>query len=85
MPRGLRDLSSPTRGWTQAMAVKAPSPNHWNAKGFPSLFLFYTHFCDYGERKDTYIISLSVTRRSEAAGGKGSDFCPLLASPKEWL
>ena len=28
-------LSSPTRGWTQAMAVKAPNPNHWTTREFP--------------------------------------------------
>ena len=26
----LRNLSSPTRDWTWAMAVKMPSPNHWH-------------------------------------------------------
>lgn len=29
------DLSSLTRNRTQALAVKAPSPNHWTAKDFP--------------------------------------------------
>lgn len=29
------DLSSLTRNRTQALAVKAPSPNHWPAKDFP--------------------------------------------------
>ena len=32
---GLRDLSSSTRDWTWAPAVKAPSPNHWTAREFP--------------------------------------------------
>ena len=35
MPNGLQDLSSPTRDWTQAPAVKAPSPNPWAAREFP--------------------------------------------------
>ena len=30
-----RDLSSVTRGWTWALAVKAPSPDHWTAREFP--------------------------------------------------
>ena len=30
-----RDLSSATRGWTWALAVKAPSPDHWTARKFP--------------------------------------------------
>ena len=34
MPRGLWDLSSPTRDRTQAPAVKAPSPNHWTTREF---------------------------------------------------
>ena len=37
-PRGLRDLSSPIRDRTWAMAVKAQSPNHWTAREFPILF-----------------------------------------------
>ena len=42
--RGLRDLSSPTRDQTRARAVKAPSPNHWTARGFPILnFLSAAH------------------------------------------
>ena len=40
MPRGLRDLSSLTRGWTQAVAVEALSPNHWIAREFPKFFFF---------------------------------------------
>ena len=31
----LWDLSSPTRDWTWATALKAPSPNHWTAGEFP--------------------------------------------------
>ena len=38
---GLQDLSSPTSDWTQAPAVKAPSPNHWPAREFP-----YPYFMD---------------------------------------
>ena len=37
MPRGLRDLSSPTRDWTQAIAVKVLSPNHQTSKELPFL------------------------------------------------
>ena len=33
----LWDLSSPTRDWTQATAVKVLSPNHWIARGFLDL------------------------------------------------
>ena len=33
--RGLQDLSSLTRDRTQAMAVKAPSPNYWTVREFP--------------------------------------------------
>ena len=32
MACGLWGLSSPTKDWTLAMAVKAPSPSHWTAK-----------------------------------------------------
>ena len=39
--RGLRDLSSPTRDWTWAPAVKAPSPNHWTARDFPPCLFFF--------------------------------------------
>ena len=32
----LQDFSSHTRDRTQALSVKAPSPNHWSARKFPS-------------------------------------------------
>ena len=35
------DLSSLTRDWTQAMAVKVWSPNHWTAREFPQLLQYY--------------------------------------------
>ena len=34
-PQGLWDLSSPARERTLALAVKAPSPNHWTTREFP--------------------------------------------------
>ena len=34
-PRGLWDLSSATRDWTWATAVKAPNPNHWTTRELP--------------------------------------------------
>lgn len=30
-----------TRDWTQATAVKAPSPHHWTARKFPSSNVYY--------------------------------------------
>ena len=45
-PRRLQDLSSRTRNWTRATAVKASSPNHWTAREFPRirfLFRFFKH------------------------------------------
>ena len=41
-PRGLGDLSSLTRDQTRAMAVKAPSPNHWTTR--ESVFFFFNLF-----------------------------------------
>ena len=38
---GLWDLSSLTRDWTWAPAVRAPSPNHWTAKKFPRLIISF--------------------------------------------
>lgn len=35
-----RDLSSPTRYWTWAPAVKAQSPNQWTAREFPWQIIF---------------------------------------------
>ena len=34
MPRSLRDLSSPTRDWTQGHGSES-GPNHWTAREFP--------------------------------------------------
>ena len=36
---GFQDASSPTRDWTRASEVKAPSPNHWTAREFPLFIL----------------------------------------------
>ena len=36
MPYNLQNLSSLTRDWAQAPAVKAKSPNHWTTRVFPS-------------------------------------------------
>lgn len=38
-PHGLQDLSFPSRDQTQALAVKALSPNHWATKEFPIYFV----------------------------------------------
>ena len=40
MPHGLWDLSSPTRDWTRATAVKVMSPSHWSAREFPTSYGF---------------------------------------------
>ena len=37
----LQDLNSPTKGWTQAISVKALTPNHWTAREFPQP-IFYS-------------------------------------------
>ena len=39
MPNSLQDLSSPTRDWTWALAVKTLSPNHGAAREFPYIDL----------------------------------------------
>ena len=39
-PRGLWDLSSQTRDWTRATAVKAQNPNHEATMEFPILYEF---------------------------------------------
>ena len=44
-PHSLWDLSSPTRDWTWATAVKAPSPNHWTAGEFPRGFFYSRIWC----------------------------------------
>ena len=41
MPHGLQDLSSPTRDATQAIVVKAWSPNHWTTRELPRRFTFH--------------------------------------------
>ena len=38
----LQDLSSLTRDWTPAPAMKAPSPNHWTSREFPEFHLFWS-------------------------------------------
>ena len=45
LPHSLWDLSSPTRHWTLAHAVKVQSPDHWNAmETFHITLLKTTHF-----------------------------------------
>ena len=41
VPCSLRDLSSLTRDWTQAVAVKTLSPNHWTTRELPFSLIFY--------------------------------------------
>ena len=38
-PRGMQNLSSPTRDLTGAPAVRAWSPNHWTAREFPAVVI----------------------------------------------
>ena len=38
---GFQDLSSPTKDWTRATAVKAQSPNHWTIGEFPVWAFLY--------------------------------------------
>ena len=45
-PHSLWDLSSPTRCWTWATVVKAPSPNHWTDRELPICRLFYDGHSD---------------------------------------
>ena len=54
-PWGLQDLSSPTRNWTQAMAVKVPSPNHWTAREFPISICRVPSVADYIFQRPTYL------------------------------
>ena len=61
----LQDLSSLTRDRTWAMAVKAPSPNHWTTREFPpvkdlkmgdspglSVWAHCNHRCPYEEEAE---------------------------------
>ena len=42
-PHTLWALSSLTRDWTQAPAVKAQSPNHWTTREFPKIYFIFIH------------------------------------------
>ena len=54
-----QDLSSPTRDWTQASAVKSRSSNHWTTKEVPKMYFLDTHLpsrpllCAMGEESGT--------------------------------
>ena len=54
---GLRDLSSLTRDWTWATAVKVPSPNHWTAREFPRNFILKNFNLSYCLRTITSAIN----------------------------
>ena len=58
MPCRLQDLSSLTRNWIQALAVKVPSPDHWTTREFPIHFLKF-QFCGL---KTPYNLSLVVAQ-----------------------
>ena len=45
MPCSLWDLNSPTRDWTQALAVKALSSDHWTTREFPDSLSFVPGTC----------------------------------------
>ena len=38
----LQNLSSPVKGWTWDPALKAPSPNHWTTREFPTNIYYLT-------------------------------------------
>ena len=46
-PPGLWDLSSLTRDWTWEPVVKAPTPNHYTTREFPTAFQFLNHKMPY--------------------------------------
>ena len=51
-PCSLWDVSSLTRDWTQALAVKVLRPNHWTARGYPGLlFKIFIELLDYSFKK----------------------------------
>ena len=63
--QNLQDLSSLTRDWTQVLAVKVPSPNHWTAREFPrSLFLLavwtYLNMCTIDQSVDGHFLLFLV-------------------------
>ena len=41
MPHGLWDLSSLSRNWTWAMAVKTQNPNHWSTRQLPNVRFYH--------------------------------------------
>ena len=60
MPCGLQDLSSLTRHWTQATAVKAPSPNHWTTRELSTPMVFLAAFIS--QSRMGHVVSLLVFR-----------------------
>ena len=56
------DLSSPTRDWTQILAVKAPNLNHWTAREFPTIHSFIS----------SYLSSYNFLRKNRHRGNKES-------------
>ena len=46
-PHGLQYISSLTKDWTRATAVKIQSPNHWTTTDFPNKFFSLQAECSY--------------------------------------
>ena len=73
-PRGLGDLSSPTRDWTQAPAVKASSSNHWTTREIPYILLsngfFFWKTCSRIWSETYYYNDLYIT--TELGGWVGN-------------
>ena len=58
----LQDLSSLTRDWTQAVALKAPNPNHWTTRELPRLI---------------YLLAMLCSMRDLSSPEQGSNLWPL--------
>ena len=62
-PYHLWDLSSPTRGWTWAPAVKTPNPNHWTANEIPDAINMFSSFffdCSVLRYRNTLLLYINV-------------------------
>ena len=64
-PRGMRDLSSPTRDQTRNPCFGRPSPNHWTAREVPGFFLNSLLFSDSDHVLSEKPIKLSLLEKKK--------------------
>ena len=86
-PSALRALTSPTKDWTQAPAVKVPSPKPWTARKFPNDFYYKEKLFPFPralKKKVVNIYNSGVYKKQDTSGLHKKDFIGSGGTSSKW-